>query len=288
MQLLERESYIEELNCLLDRIPSVGGCVALISGEAGIGKTSLLREFAAVQNKAACVLWGGCEALFTPHPLAPLQDISRQIGGDFPEDDLRGTQSARDLQCHPRPVRPPAGAHGRCHRGRPLGGCSDARPHQVPRPAARPAGRHADGELSRRRGERQASASLGDRRSAAGSLCRIRLQPLSEGAVGLLAAAAGRSPTGLHEVTGGNPFFVTEVLAASEDKVPSTVRDAVIARLARLSEEARSVGAPGVHRAEPRRTLADRRHDRTRRRGDAGMPECRDGRPSRSFAGLSS
>ena len=81
MQLLERESYIEELNCLLDRIPSVGGCVALISGEAGIGKTSLLREFAAVQNKAACVLSGGCEALFTPHPLAPLQDISRQIGG---------------------------------------------------------------------------------------------------------------------------------------------------------------------------------------------------------------
>ena len=85
MQLLERESYIEELSALLDRIPSVGGCVALISGEAGIGKTSLLREFAAVQNKAACVLWGGCEALFTPHPLAPLQDISRQIGGDFPK-----------------------------------------------------------------------------------------------------------------------------------------------------------------------------------------------------------
>ena len=85
MQLLEHESYIEELSCLLDRIPSVGGCVALISGEAGIGKTSLLRKFAAVQNKAACVLWGGCEALFTPHPLAPLQDISRQIGGDFPK-----------------------------------------------------------------------------------------------------------------------------------------------------------------------------------------------------------
>src|SRR5260370_17627563 len=85
MQLLERESYIEELSALLGRIPCVGGRVALISGEAGIGKTSLLREFAAAQNKAARVLWGGCEALFTPHPLAPLQDISRQIGGDFPK-----------------------------------------------------------------------------------------------------------------------------------------------------------------------------------------------------------
>ena len=85
MQLLERESYIEELSSLLDRIPSGGGCVALISGEAGIGKTSLLREFAAAQNTTGRVLWGGCEALFTPHPLAPLQDISRQIGGDFPK-----------------------------------------------------------------------------------------------------------------------------------------------------------------------------------------------------------
>src|SRR5260370_33806089 len=85
MQLLERESYIEELSALLGRIPCVGGRVALISGEAGIGKTSLLREFAAAQNKAARVLWGGCEALFTPHPLAPLQDISRQIGGDLPK-----------------------------------------------------------------------------------------------------------------------------------------------------------------------------------------------------------
>jgi predicted ATPase len=84
MPLLERESHIEELSTVLGRIPCVGGRVALISGEAGIGKTSLLREFAA-QNKAARVLWGGCEALFTPHPLAPLQDISRQIGGDFPK-----------------------------------------------------------------------------------------------------------------------------------------------------------------------------------------------------------
>src|SRR5258708_30168793 len=84
MQLLERESYIAELSALLGRIPCVGGRVALISGEAGIGKTSLLREFAAAQRKANRVLWGGCEALFTPHPLAPLQDISRQIGGDFP------------------------------------------------------------------------------------------------------------------------------------------------------------------------------------------------------------
>src|ERR1700724_999927 len=83
MQLLEREPYIEELSAMLGHIPFVGGRVVLISGEAGIGKTSLLRQFAAAQNKAVRVLWGGCEALFTPHPLAPLYDIARQAGEDF-------------------------------------------------------------------------------------------------------------------------------------------------------------------------------------------------------------
>jgi DNA-binding CsgD family transcriptional regulator/tetratricopeptide (TPR) repeat protein len=241
MQLLERESYIEELSCLLDRIPSVGGCVALISGEAGIGKTSLLREFAAVQNKAACVLWGGCEALFTPHPLAPLQDISRQIGGDFPKT-ICAAPSRHEifnatLDQFARLPAPSVVVIEDAH-------WADDATLDLIKFLGRRLARlgvmlmvsYRDDEVN---DKHPLSSVIGDLPPA--SLCRIRLQPLSEGAVGLLAVAAGRSPAGLHEVTGGNPFFVTEVLAASEDKVPSTVRDAVIARLARLSEEARSV-----------------------------------------------
>ena len=34
--------------------------------------------------------------------------------------------------------------------------------------------------------------------------------------------------------TGGNPFFVTEVLAAGGTRFPATVQDAVLARVARL------------------------------------------------------
>ena len=241
MQLLERESYIEELNCLLDRIPSVGGCVALISGEAGIGKTSLLREFAAVQNKAACVLWGGCEALFTPHPLAPLQDISRQIGGDFPKTICAAPNRHEifnaTLDQFARLPAPSVVVIEDAH-------WADDATLDLIKFLGRRLARlgvmlmvsYRDDEVNDKHPLRSV---IGDLPPA--SLCRVRLQPLSEGAVGLLAVAAGRSPAGLHEVTGGNPFFVTEVLAASEDKVPSTVRDAVIARLARLSEEARSV-----------------------------------------------
>ncbi|MGA7538687.1 MAG: hypothetical protein WBW93_07960, partial [Steroidobacteraceae bacterium] len=56
-----------------------------------------------------------------------------------------------------------------------------------------------------------------------------------------LAKSAGRTATGLHGMTGGNPFFVTEVLASARDTVPATVRDAVLARAARLSPAARQI-----------------------------------------------
>ena len=238
---LSVESYIEELSALLDRIPTVGGCVALISGEAGIGKTSLLRKFAAVQNKAAIVLWGGCEALFTPHPLAPLQDISRQIGGDFPKAICAAANRHEifnaTLDQFARLPAPSVVVIEDAH-------WADDATLDLIKFLGRRLARlgvmlivsYRDDEVNDKHPLRSV---IGDLPPA--SLCRVRLQPLSEGAVGVLAVAAGRSPAGLHEVTGGNPFFVTEVLAASENKIPSTVRDAVIARLARLSAEARNV-----------------------------------------------
>src|SRR5512146_2520623 len=60
-----------------------GGIVALAAGEAGIGKTSLLQQFAKQQRKVSRVLWGACDALFTPRPLAPLHDIARQVQKDL-------------------------------------------------------------------------------------------------------------------------------------------------------------------------------------------------------------
>ena len=72
-------------------------------------------------------------------------------------------------------------------------------------------------------------------------MARIRLLPLSEQAVTLLARRAQRSADHLHAVTGGNPFFVNEVLASKSPGVPMSVRDAVLARATRLSPAARAV-----------------------------------------------
>jgi len=80
MQLLERDEYVEDLTLWLNAAVGGAGSIALVCGEAGIGKTSLLQEFSR-QQRTARVLWGACDALFTPRPLAPLHDIARQTKG---------------------------------------------------------------------------------------------------------------------------------------------------------------------------------------------------------------
>ena len=58
-----------------------GGRIALVAGEAGIGKSALVNEFARRCGPRARVLWGACDRLVTPRALGPLHDIGHQIGG---------------------------------------------------------------------------------------------------------------------------------------------------------------------------------------------------------------
>ena len=82
---------------------------------------------------------------------------------------------------------------------------------------------------------------------------RIQLEPLSEVAVAQLASEAERPSKGLHGITGGNPFFVTELLASTAEAVPVTVRDAVLARAARYRPpHGRSRRSSPSCRAKPR------------------------------------
>ena len=80
MELLERDRCLAELTEWLHAATERGGCIALVAGEAGIGKTALVQEFSKSQRETR-VLWGACDALFTPRPLGPLHDIARQTKG---------------------------------------------------------------------------------------------------------------------------------------------------------------------------------------------------------------
>jgi len=52
--LLEREYPLRELDTALKEATAGEGRVALVSGEAGIGKTSLVEQFARERRDAAC------------------------------------------------------------------------------------------------------------------------------------------------------------------------------------------------------------------------------------------
>ena len=70
---------------------------------------------------------------------------------------------------------------------------------------------------------------------------RIELAPLSADAVRHAGRPSGLDAAELYRLTGGNPFYVTAVIAAGVSEVPAAARDAVLARAAGLSVDARAV-----------------------------------------------
>src|SRR5205807_9773999 len=84
-ELLERSHAFSVLaEALAVVAESTQGRLVLLRGEAGVGKTALLRRFCREQRETR-ILWGACDPLFTPRPLGPLLDIARTVGGDLDE-----------------------------------------------------------------------------------------------------------------------------------------------------------------------------------------------------------
>jgi DNA-binding CsgD family transcriptional regulator len=241
MDLLEREQQLQALNGWFAAAAAGSGCVALLIGEAGIGKTSLLRNFADAHAGAARVLWGACDALFTPRPLAPLHDIARQTSGPLLAA-LTGTGSREaiflaTLQELERAGPPTVVIFEDVHWAdeatldllKFLG-------RRVNRTRAMLIASFRDDEVGARHPLRFVIGDL-----PRTSVHRLTLDSLSEPAVAELARRAGRFSHDLYNVTAGNPFFVTEVLATTQSGVPASVRDAVLARASRLSPSGREI-----------------------------------------------
>jgi DNA-binding CsgD family transcriptional regulator/tetratricopeptide (TPR) repeat protein len=237
MELLEREAVLAELSAARDDAARGRGQVAFVSGEAGIGKTSVVRHFVEGLGPEARVLWGACDDLAVPRPLGPFHDmadggadgLAAPLGSGERAEVFRGVLEAL------RERRPTVcvieDAHWADQASLDVLTYLGRRIEGVP---ALVVLTFRDDELALDHPLRRALGAV-----PRGSERRLELVPLSRGAVGHLAGG-GPDAEALYEVTGGNPFFVTEALGAGLDRIPGSVRDAVLGRAARLSPAGRA------------------------------------------------
>jgi len=241
-ELLEREHELAALAAALTDVrEGVGGRLVLVGGEAGVGKTALLRRFCDDSAPGARLLWGACDALFTPRPLGPFLDVAETIGGEF--EDLVETGA--------KPHEVASALRRELRRQTPtilvledLQSADEASldvlkllARRVDTVPALVLASYRDDELDRGHRLRVVIGEL----AASEPTRRLRLSSLSSAAVAQLAEPRGVDADELYRTTSGNAFFVTEVLAAAAAQIPATVRDAVLARAARLTPAARSL-----------------------------------------------
>ncbi|MFH1185067.1 MAG: AAA family ATPase [Chloroflexota bacterium] len=239
MQLLERESQLQSLRAALGGARAGHGAVVLISGEAGIGKTTLVEHFISKQGDPWRILRGACDALFTPRPLGPLHDIAVQTKGTL----LKRLESGSDRNAIFSACLGELGSQPTIMVVEDIHWADQATLDLLkylsrrvrPTPSLMIL-TYRDDEIGTDHPLRLLLGDLG----TSNALHRIPVSALSRHAVQELAGNRKVDATELHRLTNGNPFFVTEVLAA-EGGIPETVRDAVLARAARLSQAARDV-----------------------------------------------
>ena len=76
--LLEREAELRLMADVLAGVGSSGGKVVLVRGEAGIGKSALVRDVVEKHRDEWFVLFGSCDDLLTPQPLGAFWEIAQQ------------------------------------------------------------------------------------------------------------------------------------------------------------------------------------------------------------------
>jgi DNA-binding CsgD family transcriptional regulator/tetratricopeptide (TPR) repeat protein len=222
--LLEREQTLAVLSTAVADAAAGRGSVVLVSGEAGIGKTSLVREF--TRTTGARILLAACDDLMASRTLGPLRDVV----GHEPVADIFAAVLATLGEAVPTVL-----AVEDIHWA------DDATLDVL-------------GYVARRIETLGAVLLLTFRDDfdpghplhrflgvlAGCPVHRVALAPLSPVAVRRLCEGTTADPATLHRVTRGNPFFVTEALASPGDAVPASVVDAVLARVRRLGPESRA------------------------------------------------
>ena len=241
--LIERERELEQLGAMIQAAARGQGAVALVSGEAGIGKTSLIRRLFDSLPRGWRAAAGGCDALFTPRPLGPVRDMAHMLGPEV-RDQLEGGDRQQLF-------------------GAVLDTVSWSNAPMLLVWEDMHWADHATLDLLRYLGRRISFLPLllvltyrddevGDQHPLMRVLEelppavreQVPLRRLSPRAVSALARKASLPGDWLYQKTAGNPFLVTEMLAAGQgasDSLPASIREAVTVRQGRLPGGAREL-----------------------------------------------
>ncbi len=237
MELIERDDFLSVMQKTFDEVITGDGHCILISGEAGIGKTSLIRAFSK-KNKEDCQIYlGACDALFTPRPLAPIYDIALQISNDNWYSDDRPNLFAKLFRELENQKKATLIIVEDIH-------WADEATFDFLKFFIRRITRlhclllitYRDNEIHSRHPLRTVLGQL-----PPDFFTRLQLSPLSKNAVEAMAAEKGYKGKDVYSISGGNPFYVNEILASYSTGVPDNIKDSILSVYSRQNEKTKQV-----------------------------------------------
>ena len=241
MELIERAGFLTSLQSQFESVIAGEGHCVLLSGEAGIGKTSLVKAFCNDLRKDYKIYQGTCDALFTPRPLAPLYDILSQMGKGLSEFsiDIADRTAFFTRFFHELHIQKEASliVFEDIH-------WADEATLDFIKFLARRITQlrclfiltYRDDEIHSRHPLRNVLGQLNP-----DSFNRIQLLPLSRQAVDKMAEEKGFNGEDVYRISGGNPFYVNEILASSSKSVPDNIKDSILSVFNRMEDRAKYI-----------------------------------------------
>jgi DNA-binding CsgD family transcriptional regulator/tetratricopeptide (TPR) repeat protein len=236
-ELLERSREMEELTRALKGARDGSGTTVIVSGDAGIGKTSLVRAFLDTIEDAA-VLLGECDDLIVPRPLGPFREMARS--GDHLAAELETDPDGDEIlhrvgELLDRTLRPTVIVIDDVHWA------DEASLDIIRILVRRMPESHGLLILTAREAELAGDhplRSVVDGPSVKPPL-RLTLDPLSSEAVARLCSGTSHDAGTIFDVSAGNPFYVSQLLSSGPGDEITSARATVLARAERLSERGR-------------------------------------------------
>src|SRR4051794_21444512 len=228
MELIERDGFLQLLQTQFNNVANGEGHCVFVSGDAGIGKTALVKAFLKQQDDDCLIYQGACDALFTPRPLAPLYDILWQVNKNrwavSPTQEERSALFANFFQELSTKKEQILIVFEDIHWA------DEGTLDFIKFFARRISQLHClfiltyrDDEIYSQHPLRNVLGQL-----PADSFSKLSISPLSREAVQKMAAEKGYSGEDVYSISGGNPFYVNEILASYSPGVPDNIKDSIL------------------------------------------------------------